>query len=57
MTSIQAENNGPENQINILPSVGAFCTVLIIPSQTPIKEERRPEVCYDISATSEYHMI
>jgi hypothetical protein len=32
MTSIQAENNGPENEINVLPSEGAFCTVLIIPS-------------------------
>jgi len=57
MTSIQAANIGPENKINFLPSVGALCTVLIIPSKTPIKENLRPEACYVISATSEYHVI
>jgi len=57
MTSIQAENIGPENQINFLSSVGSFCTVLIIPSQTPMKEKLRHEACYDINATSEYHVI
>jgi hypothetical protein len=57
MTSMQAENTGPEIQINFLPSVGAFCTVLIIPSQTPMKENLRLEACYDVSATSEYHVI
>jgi len=39
MTSIQAENNGPENQINILPSVGAVCTVVVIPSQNTYEGE------------------
>jgi len=57
VTNIQAENTGPENKINFLPSVGAFCTVLIIPSQKPMKENLRPEAFYDISATSEYHVI
>jgi hypothetical protein len=33
---------GTENQIKILPSVGAFCAVLVIPIQTPMKEELRP---------------
>ena len=57
MTSIQAENIGPENQVNFLSSVGSVCTVLIIPSQTPMEEKLRPEACYDINATSEYHVI